>query len=114
VPWNNNNAEHAVKRFAYYREMADGQFWEAGLNEYLVLLSLYLTCRYKGVSFLKFLLSQEKDIDTYRQSVNVRRPLPTIELCPEGFVFFRRKRKSDWDRRNTNGTGNDSAKESLE
>src|SRR5262249_31019257 len=32
VPWNNNNAEHAVKRFADYREMADGHFSEHGLN----------------------------------------------------------------------------------
>ena len=30
VPWNNNNAEHAVKRFAYYREIADGYFSEPG------------------------------------------------------------------------------------
>ena len=30
VPWNNNNAEHAVKAFAYYREIADGQFTEDG------------------------------------------------------------------------------------
>ena len=39
VPWNNNNAEHAVKQFAYYREVADGAFSEHGLNEYLVLLA---------------------------------------------------------------------------
>src|SRR5262249_19620820 len=35
VPWNNNNAEHAVKRFAYYRELTDGVFSETGLNNYL-------------------------------------------------------------------------------
>lgn len=100
VPWNNNNAEHAVKKFAYYREIADGQFSEAGLNEYLVLLSIYLTCKYKGISFLKFLLSREKDIDAFRQSVNLRRPPPpALELCPEGFMFTRRKRKPDWDQR---------------
>ena len=69
VPWNNNNAEHAMKRFAYYRETADGQMSEAGLNEYLVLLSIYLTCKYKAISFLRFLLSQEKDIDVYRNHV---------------------------------------------
>jgi predicted RecB family nuclease len=90
VPWNNNNAEHAVKRFAYYREVADGQFSEAGLNEYLLLLSIYVSCRYKEVSFLHFLLSQEKDIDAYCARVNRRRPLPTIELCPDGFTFSRR------------------------
>jgi hypothetical protein len=102
VPWNNNNAEHAVKKFADYRELVDGQFSEAGLNEYLVLLSVYLTCKYKRISFLKFLLSREKDIDASRQSVNLRRPLSALELCPEGFVFSRRrKRKPDWDQRHT-------------
>jgi predicted RecB family nuclease len=99
VPWNNNNAEHAVKKFADYREIADGQFSEAGLNEYLMLLSIYSTCKYKGISFLKFLLSREKDVDAFRQSANLRRPLPALELCPEGFVFSRRKRKPDWDQR---------------
>jgi hypothetical protein len=89
VPWN-NNAEHAVKKFAYYREMADGRFSEAGLNDYLVLLSIYPTCRYKGVDFLQFLVSQEKDIDAYRARASRRRLLSTIELCPEGFTFSRR------------------------
>ena len=32
VPWNNNNAEHAVKGFAYYREVADGMLTEDGLT----------------------------------------------------------------------------------
>ncbi len=86
VPWNNNNAEHAVKGFAYYREVADGRCSETGLNDYLVLLSIYQTCRYKEVNFLQFLLSQETDLDAYCARVNRRRPLPTIELCPEGFT----------------------------
>ena len=67
MPWNNNNAEHAIKPFAYYREVADGQITEAGLTDYLVLLSVYQTCKYKGVSFLKFLLSRETDIDVFRR-----------------------------------------------
>ena len=90
VPWNNNCAEHAVKRFAYYREIADGQFSEAGLNDYLVLLSIYLSCRYKEFSFLQFLLSQEKDIDEYRRCMTRKRSLAPIELCPEGFTSTRR------------------------
>jgi len=50
VPWNNNNAEHAIKQFAHYRILVDGQMTEAGLNNYLVLLSVYQTCVYKGSS----------------------------------------------------------------
>jgi hypothetical protein len=65
VPWNNNNAEHAVKQFAYYRRTCQGHITAAGLEEYLVLLSIQQTCRYKGVSFLKFLLSRETDIDSF-------------------------------------------------
>jgi len=93
VPWNNNNAEHAVKHFAYYREVADYQISESGLNPYLILLSLYVTCKYKEVDFLKFLISQEKDIDKFCENPNKERTLPKIELCPKGFIFSRRVRR---------------------
>ena len=36
-------------RFAYYREDTVGTMREEGLNDYLVLLSIYQTCLYKGV-----------------------------------------------------------------
>jgi hypothetical protein len=57
VPWNNNNAEHAVKPFAKYRRLVNGQISERGLTDYLVLLSLHQTCDYRGVRFSDFLLS---------------------------------------------------------
>jgi predicted RecB family nuclease len=93
VPWNNNNAEHAVKSFAYYREVADSMITEVGLNQYLVLLSVYQTCKYKGVSFLKFLLSRETDIDVFRKGGSRRKPVPDIELYPEGFLSPRSSRR---------------------
>jgi hypothetical protein len=93
VPWNNNNAEHAIKRFAYYREIAGGMFSESGLRDYLVLLSLYQTCVYKGVSFLKFLVSQERDIDTFSQVSRSRNEVLPYDLYPEGFVPPRRRKK---------------------
>jgi hypothetical protein len=65
IPWNNNNAEHAVKHFAKYRRLANGRFTEDGLRDYLKLLSVYETCKYKAVSFLEFLLSKERDIDAF-------------------------------------------------
>jgi hypothetical protein len=49
VAWNNNAAENAIKRFAYYREGTVGCLKEPGLADYLVLLSIYQTCRYRGV-----------------------------------------------------------------
>src|SRR5439155_17809918 len=55
VPWNNNNAEHAIKCFAKYRQFADGRFTEASIKDYLVILSVYQSCEYQGINFLDFL-----------------------------------------------------------
>ncbi len=94
VPWNNNNAEHAIKRFAYYREIADSLLTERGLNDYLILLSIYQTCVYKGVSFLNFLVSQEQDIDRFCESGPRRREVLPYDLYPEGYITPRRRRKA--------------------
>jgi hypothetical protein len=91
VPWNNNNAECAVKRFACYRRNADGQILEAGLKDYLVLLSIYQTCKYKGVSFLKFLLSGEQDVDQYLQGKRKPAMPPTVEVYPPGYPLGARR-----------------------
>jgi predicted RecB family nuclease len=69
VAWNNNNAEHAIKPFAKYRLVTKGMVTRKGLDAYLVLLSIFETCEYRGVSFLDFLLSKERDIDRYCQTV---------------------------------------------
>jgi predicted RecB family nuclease len=65
VPWNNNNAEHAVKSFASIRRVIEGPTTEKGLREFLVLLSICETCKYKNVDFLEFLRSGIKDIDDF-------------------------------------------------
>jgi len=86
VPWNNNNAENAIKRFAYYREDTAGTMRVEGLNNYLTLLSIYQTCRYKGVSFLKFLLSRERDLDAFCEGRYKRRRTPLVETYPKDFT----------------------------
>ena len=63
VPWNNTNAEHAIKRFAKYRRQADGCFTERSLQEYLVLASVFETCEFNNVNILKFLLSRETTLE---------------------------------------------------
>ncbi len=68
IPWNNNNAEHTIKQFAHYRMISDGKMTEPGLNSYLVLFSIYQTCKYKGISFFRFLLSGEQDLDKFNES----------------------------------------------
>jgi Transposase IS66 family len=85
VPWNNNNAEHAFKHYAHYREVTDGQMTESGLSDYLVLLSIYETCKYKGVSFLKFLLSGERDLDRFIESKGKTERPTGLEIYPKDF-----------------------------
>jgi Transposase IS66 family len=45
VPWNNNNAEHAIKVFARYRRFADGRFTKKSVSEYLAILSVFASTR---------------------------------------------------------------------
>jgi hypothetical protein len=59
---------------------------ESGLEDYLVLLSIFQTCRCKGLSFLQFLLSGEHDIDTFAISTRRRRPQSALPLYPKGFT----------------------------
>jgi hypothetical protein len=93
VPWNNNSAEHALKHCAYYRKVSDCQMTESGLSDYLVLLSVYQTCKYKGANFLKFLLSGERDVDSFIAARGKgKRKLPP-ELYPDGFRSHHPKRK---------------------
>lgn len=78
VPWNNNNAEHAIKAFAKLRDVIGGSSSEKGIREYLILLSVCQTCKYMGVDFLDFLRSGEKDIHVFAESRRRRkRPLQT-------------------------------------
>jgi len=73
IPWNNNNAEHAVKAFALLRRNFDGLSIEKGIREYLILLSVCQTCKYMGVDFLDFLRSGEKDIHAFAESQHGRK-----------------------------------------
>ena len=68
IPWNNNNAEHAIKAFAKLRDVIEGSSTEKGIQEYLILLSVCQTCKYQRLDFLDFLRSGEKDIEAFAQS----------------------------------------------
>jgi hypothetical protein len=65
VLWNNNNAENAIKQFASRRKAIGSPFTETGIRDYLLLLSIYQTLRYRGASFWKFLQSGEADIAAF-------------------------------------------------
>ena len=97
IPWNNNNAENAIKRFAYYRERTEKALRRKGLSDYLVLLSICETCRYRGVSFLRFMLSSLKDIGLFcerrgqRQGGGTRPQLYPRDFIPPNLAYLRRR-----------------------
>ena len=72
VPWNNNNAENALKLVASRRRLFGTSVSEQGLKDYLVFLSIYQTLRRKGISLLRFLLSGETDLEKFVASYRRR------------------------------------------
>jgi hypothetical protein len=94
VPWNNNNAEHAIKPFARYRSIADGVMSETRLRDYLVLLSLFQTCKYRGISFLRFLLSRKKSLNDFHDSGRLEHVPIGLELYPRGLSNFPQQGRS--------------------
>jgi len=73
IPWNNNMAERALRHLAVQRKIS-GAFFEEAARRYLVLLGIAQTCRFQGKSLLRFLMSEEKDIDRFRAA-----PRPTSQ-----------------------------------
>jgi hypothetical protein len=114
VPWNNNSAEHAVKRFAKYRALVDGAYREEGLNQYLLLLSIYVTCEFRQIDFLKFMLSRETDIDLYALKRPKRTLDRTMETYPAGSKFTHPGRKQTWERQMSKTLRPASLKDSAE
>ena len=62
VPWNNNNAEHALKKFAKFKKLSDGQFTERTVSEACVLLTVLETCDFNNINKLDFILSGQHGI----------------------------------------------------
>ena len=67
IPWNNNNAEAAIKAVAIYRRENDGFPTKRGIQDYLTLLSIHQTCKYRNVKFFDFLQKGETGIDAICQ-----------------------------------------------
>jgi hypothetical protein len=64
INWHNNSAERALRPICTQRKIS-GFFYESTMPSYLRLLSIMQTCKFQNKSFLKFLLSKEKDIDNF-------------------------------------------------
>jgi predicted RecB family nuclease len=61
VPWNNNNAEHAVRAFTRLRNVIVTST-PKGTTDYCILLSLQQTLRCRGIGFLDFLRTGRTEI----------------------------------------------------
>ena len=81
IPWNNNMAERAIRHFAVQRKIS-GSFYEQGAIKYLRLLGIAQSCRFQNKSFFKFLLSEERDVDSFKShTCRASRNEPTILLA---------------------------------
>ncbi|WP_414643400.1 hypothetical protein [Bradyrhizobium barranii] len=69
VPWNNNNAEHAVRAFTRLRNGMSTST-ARGTTDYCILLSLQQTLHYRGFGFLDFLRSGQLEINKYSGRVS--------------------------------------------
>jgi hypothetical protein len=65
VSWNNSNAEHAIRLLAIHANKNLNAFRASRIDDYLKIFSIFQTCDYKEISFLKFLLTKEENIDNY-------------------------------------------------
>ena len=68
VSWNNNNAERAIKLLATHTNKGLKLFTAVRMEEYLRIMSIYQTCVYNNISFLRFLLSGERDLGKFFES----------------------------------------------
>lgn len=64
VNWHNNSAERALRHICTQRKIS-GYLHGNTTPYYLILVGIMQTCRFQNKSFLKFLLSKEKDIDAF-------------------------------------------------
>ena len=71
IPWNNNMAERAIRHLAIQRKISGAFYWQIAIR-YLRLLGIAQTCRFQNKSFLRFLLSEEKDVDGYREGKRLK------------------------------------------
>jgi hypothetical protein len=65
IPWNNNMAERAIRHLAIQRKIS-GTLFDSLISQYLLLLGITQSCRFQGKPPLAFLLSEERDVDSFK------------------------------------------------
>jgi hypothetical protein len=63
VNWNNNAAENAIRYLAKWRRLVSGRITVTGINQYCLLLTIYVTCKLRDINYFRFLLSEKRDLD---------------------------------------------------
>jgi len=99
VPWNNNNAEAAVKAFAHHRRGVKGQMHVRGIRDYLQMLTVAQTCRYRNISFLD-LLRKKKGIweNVPHEALPGFLPFEQAKLYIHRLGFERQAQWNEWKR----------------
>lgn len=69
VPNHNNYAEYLIRIGVLKRKISGGSVSAEGANAYAILLSIYTTCRLRGISFPRYLKKSLK------HHINTGRPL---------------------------------------
>ena len=77
IPWNNNMGERAIRHLAVQRKIS-GSFFKRVAPHYLRLLAINQTCRFQDKSFLRFLLSGQKDVDQFRDRKRTKPCQPVL------------------------------------
>ena len=98
IPWNNNNAEAAIKAFAQHRRSVNGQFNDNGLKQYLSMLTIAQTCRYRNISFLDF-MRRKKAIwyNIHRSMLTGFLPFAQAKLFIRRFKLKNKKAWYEWE-----------------
>ena len=78
TPWHNNPVENALRAITLQLDISK-VLHSSVIGEYLILLSIKQTCKYQNKSFLKFLLSKEKDVDLFKVYKS-RKPVSRAKL----------------------------------
>jgi hypothetical protein len=73
IPWHNNPAENALTAIILQLNISR-VLHKSVIEEYLVLLGIKQTCKFQDKSFLKFLLSKEKEVELFKDSKS-RKPI---------------------------------------
>ncbi|HIJ97397.1 MAG TPA: hypothetical protein HPP94_17025 [Desulfuromonadales bacterium] len=64
--------QKGIRHLAVQRKIS-GTFFKKAVPKYLLLLGIAQTCRFQGKSFLKFLLSEEIDIDRFKATKHIKK-----------------------------------------